>query len=247
MVAVSDTGYWFEARLERQGDRLAGVAAMRATPLLDERGCAFRSKWQIDAEGLERVPGGWLVSVERDNRVVRYRGDPFAARLAGRVERRFRLAPMRRNRGLEAIAARPDGGLLVLAEDAPRGADAIEGFLARGTADPAPQRLLLRRTGGYSVTDAAFLPGGDLLVMERRFSVATGPAMRIRRIAASDVGAGRTMDGPVLIEASLPHQIDNMEGLAVTPHPEGHRLTLVSDDNRSLLQRTLVLEFLLRD
>jgi hypothetical protein len=47
----------------------------------------------------------------------------------------------------------------------------------------------------------------------------------------------------VLIEADLGHEIDNMEGLAV--HQEGGRtfVTVISDDNFSPGQRTLLLEF----
>ena len=42
------------------------------------------------------------------------------------------------------------------------------------------------------------------------------------------------------------YQIDNMEGLAVRPGENGETLlTIVSDDNNSLLQRTLLLQFAL--
>ena len=79
-------------------------------------------------------------------------------------------------------------------------------------------------------------------------AASTSPAARpcgSRRIAGETIRPGAVLDGEVLIEVGLPHQIDNMEGIAVSPHPRGHRITLVSDDNRSLLQRTLLLEFLL--
>ncbi|HVZ14607.1 MAG TPA: twin-arginine translocation pathway signal, partial [Bauldia sp.] len=40
--------------------------------------------------------------------------------------------------------------------------------------------------------------------------------------------------------------IDNMEGLAARPGPNGETLlTLISDDNQSLLQRTVLLQFAL--
>ena len=47
-----------------------------------------------------------------------------------------------------------------------------------------------------------------------------------------------------MLEADLLYQIDNMEGLAITTDPDGTpRLTIVSDDNHSILQRNLLLEF----
>ena len=50
---------------------------------------------------------------------------------------------------------------------------------------------------------------------------------------------GAVLDGPVLMEADLGYQIDNMEGLSVHRAANGDIvLTLVSDDNFSVIQRT---------
>ena len=54
------------------------------------------------------------------------------------------------------------------------------------------------------------------------------------------------LDGPVLIEADMGYQIDNMEGLSVHRAANGDIvLTLVSDDNFSVIQRTILLQFTL--
>jgi hypothetical protein len=54
------------------------------------------------------------------------------------------------------------------------------------------------------------------------------------------------VDGPVLFEADLSCEIDNMEGLAVHQMADGAIvLTFVSDDNFSPLQRTELLQFTL--
>jgi hypothetical protein len=54
------------------------------------------------------------------------------------------------------------------------------------------------------------------------------------------------VDGPVIFEADGSHQIDNLEGLSVHRGAGGETvLTMISDDNFSLLQRTLLLEFTL--
>jgi hypothetical protein len=49
--------------------------------------------------------------------------------------------------------------------------------------------------------------------------------------------------GPVLIELSLPSTVDNFEGLAAVPGREATRLYILSDDNGSARQRTLLLAF----
>ena len=48
----------------------------------------------------------------------------------------------------------------------------------------------------------------------------------------------------MLIEADLAFQIDNMEGIGIHRNAQGETiLTLVSDDNFSVLQRNLLLQF----
>ena len=59
---------------------------------------------------------------------------------------------------------------------------------------------------------------------------------------------GALVDGPVLFEADLGYEIDNMEGLSVHRGAGGETvLTLISDDNFSVLQRTLLLQFTLAE
>ena len=54
------------------------------------------------------------------------------------------------------------------------------------------------------------------------------------------------VDGTPLIVADLAYQIDNMEGIAVHRNAAGETIvTLVSDDNFSVLQRNLLLQFAL--
>jgi hypothetical protein len=72
--------------------------------------------------------------------------------------------------------------------------------------------------------------------------------MRIRKIALADIKPDAVVDGPVLMEADMRYQIDNMEGLAVHRTAAGETvLTMISDDNFSPLQRTVLLQFTLRE
>jgi hypothetical protein len=84
------------------------------------------------------------------------------------------------------------------------------------------------------------------LVLERKFSLLSGIGIRIRRIALTSVAPGAVVDGPPIFDADLGHQIDNMEGIDAYVTPDGETvLTMVSDDNFSMLQRTLLLQFTL--
>ena len=115
------------------------------------------------------------------------------------------------------------------------------GFLIGG---PRPGVFSLKRTDDFDISDAAVLPSGDILVLERKFSWLTGLFIRMRRVALTDIRPGALVDGPVLFSADLRQSIDNMEGLSVHRGPDGETvLTMISDDNFSRLQRTLLMQF----
>ena len=104
----------------------------------------------------------------------------------------------------------------------------------------------IRRTDNFDISDAVLLPSGALLLLERKFSWLGGVGIRIRRIPLASVGPGAVIDGPSIFEADLGNEIDNMEGIDAHVTPEGETvLTLVSDDNFSLIQRNLLLQFTL--
>jgi hypothetical protein len=111
---------------------------------------------------------------------------------------------------------------------------------------PHPGEFSVKRIGDFDVTDCAVTPNGDLLVLERSFSRFKGVGMRIRRVPLTSIVPGATVDGPALFEADMNYQIDNMEGLAVHRGAGGELvLTLISDDNFSIIQRTILLQFTL--
>ena len=95
---------------------------------------------------------------------------------------------------------------------------------------------------GLNPTDCAFLPNGDLLVLERGLAFLAF-SMQIRRIPANEVRPGATLDGEIILSGSG-SAVDNFEALGVRSLPDGQtRVTIVSDDNFNSFQRTLLLEF----
>jgi hypothetical protein len=135
------------------------------------------------------------------------------------------------------------GALIAFSERDLDRAGNLRAFLIGG---PTPGVFTVRRTDGFDISDSAVLPSGDVLLLERRYSWSTGVAIRLRRIPLASIAPGAVVDGPALFFADLGYQIDNMEGLAVHRTAQGETvLTLVSDDNFSRLQRTLLLQFTL--
>lgn len=247
-LGVMDTGYWYAGRFER-GPRgaLTGIADFSVSPILDSDGQSSEEKWRFDAEGMAVRGEEVLVSFERRSRVDIYPADaPGKSRPLGSLPVKIPLEELRNNRGLEAIMVAPEaspmaGEVVVVSEKSLNASGDIYAAVLTG---PSKGVFFVKRHPPFDVTDGDFLPNGDLLLLERRFSIAEGIGMRIRRIDASRLGPGNLVDGPVVLEADFGEQIDNMEGLAVSTDEIGQTfVTLVSDDNHSILQRNLVLEF----
>ncbi len=244
LLAVSDTGNWVAFTTIERGGRLVGVAAGTIAPLLDANGAPPSSKSAADAESLEwdAATGDATVSFEQDHRRVVYRGidpgDPASfGHSAAQVMRDPATAAWPANGGGEAIARLPDGSLMVFEEE---GQDA-QGFASVLTI--GPQSTVQSRYApprGFRPTDAFALDSMTLLVLNRHFSPVDGVAA-----ALTLVTVGPEMRGQEIARLAAPLTVDNMEGLAVVRDGKRTFVYLVSDDNFSGLQRTLLMKFAL--
>ena len=250
LVAVSDNAQWLTARIETEADgRLRGLSRARMAPILGQDGVPLRQGLAYDTESLAIAGDEAYVASERVHELRRFRWGRDGVLARGAVlplPREVDSLPA--NAGLEAVAVAPAGHplagrIVAIAEEAVAGRDApTRGWVVTGG---EPFAFSVARSEDFDVTDLAFLPSGEAMLLERRFSVFSGVACRIRRIARDAIRPGATLDGPVIFEADRSHEIDNMEGLAI--HREAATgqtiVTLVSDDNFQFFQRTLLLEF----
>ena len=155
---------------------------------------------------------------------------------------------LRMNRGFETVTrANPygqhEGGLVVVSE---KSLDKKGNIFAAIIEGPHKGIFTIKRSGDFDITDGAFLPDGDLLLLERSFTVAVGVKIRLRRISGELVAKGAVADGPIVFSADMAYQIDNMEAMDVWQRADGVvMVSLMSDDNHSMLQRNLYLEFVL--
>ena len=160
------------------------------------------------------------------------------------------LAKSIRNRGFETVTrahsnGQHEGALVVVSE---KSLDKDGNIFAAILEGPNKGVFTVRRDGEFDITDGAFLPNGDLLLLERSFSMRAGVKMRLRRIYGESVVKGAVADGPVLLDADMTYQIDNMEAMDVWTRDDGALMvSLMSDDNHSILQRSLYLEFRLHE
>jgi hypothetical protein len=256
LLSISDEGSWMTADVEHDdAGAPTGLARARIGPLLALHGRPLRDKREQDAESVALVDGTiergtLLIGFERLHRIGRFpvRGGEVQA-----PTEYLQLPPEARrmpvNQGFEAVAvlkAGPlRGSIVAFAERYTRGTGYHTGWIWTGSAEP--QRLQLRDIDGFNITDAAGLPDGGLLVLERYFRWTAGVHMRIRRLSAAEIRPGAQMTGHTVMQADSGYEIDNMEGLALHRGPRGETvLSLISDDNFShLLQRTVFLQFTL--
>ena len=254
-VALSDQGHWITGRFTDDGGVLSGVEDMRIAPMLAPNGRRMKETRYFDSEGLARIGDQYFVSVERTHDILRF--DRAKGRPTGRgtlLDVPLAIKTLNTNQGIESLGVLPRqslyaGALIAIAERAPKSMpqDTIPGWLIGGKFQgplKTPGQFALQRRDNFDVTDLGFLPGGDLLILERRFVPFLGLSFRIRRIAISAIKPGALIDGETLIEADLSQHIDNMEALMVHRASNGKIiLTLISDNNFSILQRNLVLRF----
>lgn len=240
--AISDQGWWLSAKLAYgPGGGPARLEQGRLGPLLDPAGRPLEGKRERDAEGLAAQGGGFLVSFERHHRLWRY---PPPQGLSGRPQPLSLpawLTASPKNSGVEAMTVLADGRLLLLAEDAQPGAAATLGALGDGA---RWQRLSYRLHADFKPTALAALPQGGCLVLERAYSPALGARARLGWLPPEQLHPRAELAPLLLAELLPPLTTDNFEGLALAPAPEGGwRVFLLSDDNYSPAQRTLLLLF----
>ena len=249
-IGVADTGYWFFGTIRRdEAGRPVGVDGFRMQHMVDKSGKTGNRKQDVDAEGLAVGDGLATVGFERNHRIEQFRIDP--ADMKKPIRSLDFLVPkneLRENRGFETVARSPVGsrlkGALVIVSE--KSLDTAGNIFAAIIEGPNKGIFTVKRNGDFDITDGAFLPNGDLLLLERSFSFPMDIRMRLRRIDSGSIVKDNVADGKVLMEADFGYQIDNMEGMDLWTRSDGAQMvSIISDDNHSILQRNLYLEFVL--
>ncbi|MSP21152.1 MAG: hypothetical protein EXQ93_06515 [Alphaproteobacteria bacterium] len=244
VLAVTDRAAWFQMDLlyDTSG-MLVGVEHGDLTPMLDVDGKALVPP-RSDAESLALVRGAALVGFEREHRVLRFaldaNGRPTAARpVIEPTPPAVARAPT--NQGLEAMTTLAEGRVFAISEGY-LDDGAMLGWIL-GAGDRPAETVHYVAAPGFNPTDATTLANGDVLVLERRFTI-FDRAARIVRLRAADIRDGARLIGEEIARLLPPMQVDNFEGIDAIAAPEGGtRVFLLSDDNFGALQRTLLLQF----
>lgn len=240
-IAVSDAGMVVSFPLPET----SAAPRVRFQPVTEGPGPG-RRRTTRDTEALWVEGDRLWLTFERQNAVWRY------DRASLRGETAAQPAPMRGwrgNSGAEALVRFANGRFLVIEEGWDDGSTASNAVLFDG--DPAVpgtnwMRLTYRWPAGYRATDAAPLPDGRVLILNRRFE---GLRLSAKLVVADVRGLqpGGTFAAQEVATLEAPLVVDNMEGVAVMQENGRTIVWLVSDDDfMRLFRRTLLLKFELR-
>ncbi|NQY40080.1 MAG: esterase-like activity of phytase family protein [Henriciella sp.] len=231
LLAIADNGKFVWISIDPDTGAPDGIGSMAY--MHDGEGNVWSNKRAADAEGLSFRDGLALVSFEQDYRIEAY--DLEGCGAAARAALAERLDPvvdgnrLGGNRGPEALALVGDQLSLGFETHAsggsPVGELSVDGTLNNLRRTEQPALYLL--TG----MDAA---DGLIAKIFRAYDPVQGPRGLVRV---------ETAEG-LIAEAKLkkPLPVDNYEGIAIGRAPSGQtRIWLISDDNFSNSQRTLLL------
>lgn len=250
---VSDRGNFVTGQLVYNDDgRLFGLIGTRIEPIRNSKGDVLPRQYARDAESVDTVyrdgePVAVRVGFEHLTRVADFTlTDGLPGGAAREVAIPDWLSNTRTNESLESLCIAPPGspiaGSTLLLTEEKLDADGNHRGWLLGQQDKGP--IGYTNSPVVNPTDCAFLPNGDLLVLERGVSMLSF-AMDLRRVPAAEVRTGNLMAGELLLSA-VGGSIDNMESLAVHTAPDGElRILIGSDNNFNDWQRTLLLEFAL--
>ncbi len=238
-LALSDAGWRIRLPMPAgAGPERVGIAMIEQGP-----GPAG-DKVNRDVESLVVAGGEAWLAFEQSNAVWRYDSRSFAARSSAEPRA---MREWGNNAGPEAMVRLGDGRFLVFAEG--DGGDS-EAVLFAG--DPAAAgtralRLRYRPPEGHRITDAAVLPDGRLLLLNRKVSLFGGFTARLTVAALPRLEERALIVGRELAAFEGPVLRDNLEGLSVVREGGRTILWIASDDNYNPFQRTLLLKFALEE
>jgi hypothetical protein len=236
LVAISDEGSLFKAKLKLDGhERLVGLDEATLEPLKGLDGKGLQGKDESDAEGVAVMPGGdLLVSFERDDRIWRY---PPAGLPPAPAPKPNTLLSF--NEGMEALSPYPVAGANAYLVGSEEG----DIWLCRLSSSCVSTPALTPPGLEFGLTGIAAFDGPAIALLYRAYDPIRGARAEVRfvREPLRAKPAPQIIDS-FRIDGALTR--DNFEGLAIVSNSKGGtRVYILSDDNVSAMQRTLLLAF----
>jgi len=235
LLAITDAGGWVKFGLDGAAPSAATIGYMRGA-----NGKFLSGKTENDAEGLSVRDGIAFVSFERDFRIEAFDigtcGASAKALEIAKLPATYEGRAIDTNEGPEALNLTPAGYLSFGFEGAAGSRSPIGDVLRDGSAEWSGTESENPEGFALVAMDTVSLPGGKTrdVSLYRAFDPLRGA--RSVLVWGPDEGHQLTLSRPVIT--------DNFEGLAARMLDTGElRLWIVSDNNFSKMQRTLIYAF----
>lgn len=243
LLAITDDARWVWITPVEKDARLIGISDFDTGNLLGPDGEVLTGKEKGDSEALVRDDAiGWAVAFERDHRILAFSNGLSLPSIPTLFKPEGILGDLEDNSGIEALAVGDQSQLICAQRVATTERANCELYsytedTYSGFAVHPPEALVDREA---VPTDADALADGTYLILFRSWS--SGNGNRAAIVTYTPQGNRREL---MLIEPPL--TVDNFEGLAVREEGVGEDrrtfLYIVSDDNFSSSQRTLLMKF----
>ncbi len=253
LLAISDDGFIVHLEPEITNSILTGLKVAGVYPLYGEDGKQL-TKSLGDAEGLvghnmsNRISGDSYVSISFEERP---RIQDFS--LQGEFLRSHELPESLRsinnyadkNQELESLTIHPVHGMLT-APERPLETSGTQFFsLYNLTGDVWHYPSLDHKNS--ALVGMETMPNGNILVLERRFASLFQPiifALRELNLSAPELSEAKLVREVIHFNSSDAWKIDNFEAVA---HHTENRYFVISDDNESVFQKTLLIYLEIKD
>lgn len=239
-LAVSDRARWITGRFDWQGHLLTGVHVERIASMRSRDGQILDGD-ASDSEAIAALGDGhFAVSFERQHRINVYAlGEDWSAL---DTPARSLIAPLaagsfENNGGMEGLTRLDDGRVLAGVET-----ETGEGRQLWILDDAIWTEHLATAQPGFGLT-ALTAHGDDIYALERFWQRGIGNRIRILRYSLDEIEHASPATPDLLGQLDASTTVDNFEGLAVVERDGRTILVIVSDDNFSPRQRTLILAF----
>lgn len=237
-TVIGDKGIIVTGDFQRKEGRISGIGATLFH--LKNPDNKDLSTFNSDAEGLAiRADGRIYISFERYHRIWTYR-DPDKE--AAWMPRHRDFQGFQGNFALEALAIDAKGNLYTTPEQSGDMTKPFPVYRYKDGAWAIP--FSISRIGRFSPVGADFGPDGKLYLLERYLGSLFGFQTRVRRFT---VNGDTLREEQILLETPAGTH-DNLEGIAVWRDMQGNiRLTMVSDNNFIVFQRTEFVEYRIKE
>lgn len=249
LYAVSDEGMLYHLSVEVHKNNMRYIKVIKTYRLLSRERRRLRGKWS-DSEGLSLLKGSngisgdteLIVAFENKPRVARY---SVKGKFLGDVKLPKKLWHKKKyrhkNKALESVSVHPQYGVLTAAEyPLKKQAMSLQTiYSSRGR----EWSFKASSAKNSAITGLEILPNGHMLVLERAWSgIKRAIVISLSEVNLTQCGGKKICE--VITLASLSSRdgwmLDNFEGLA---HYESNQYFMVSDDNESAFQSTVLVLF----